>query len=61
MPSILDCLLRRLESIFYGAVLVMAAAMGDDDAGDHDPLASPLGVSPTSSWSRKPGALQQAS
>jgi hypothetical protein len=61
MPSVLDCLLRRLESILYGTVLVVTAAIGDDDASDHDPLASPLGVSPGRAWSKKPPALSRAS
>ena len=61
MPSFLDCLLRRLESVIYGTLLVVTAAIGDDDASDHDPLASPLGVSPSRSWKQKPAALSQAS
>ena len=60
MPSMLDCLVRRVESLFYGAVLVFAAAVGDDDASDHDPLASPLGVTPTRGWTKRPAALSPA-
>ena len=61
MPSFLDCALRRLESIIYGTLLVVTAGIGDDDASDHDPLASPLGVSPARSWKQPPAALNRAS
>ena len=62
MPVIFDCLLRRMESVLYGVILVLAAAVGDDDASDHDPLASPLGTSAARSWRPPdPARLQPAS
>ena len=60
MPSLLDSILRRVESLIYGTVLIITAAIGDDDASDHDPLATPLGVSTARVWAPTPTPLPRA-